>query len=153
MPASTTSSILIAAPRHDVMAVISDFPAYPEWATAVREAEVMARDDGGRASRVRFRLDAGMVKDTYVLGYAWSGDAVSWDLAEAGSVISGMSGAYRLADRDGATKVTYELTVDVRVPMPGMVKRRAEKIIIDTALKGLKGRAESGARRGGPDPG
>ena len=139
----TTSSIVIAMPRKQVMAVIADFAAYPQWATGVRGAEVLSSADG-RAERVRFTLDAGMIKDSYVLGYDWDGDArVHWDLAEPGSVISEMSGGYQLADRGDRTEVTYELTVGIRVPMPGMLKRRAEKTIIDTALKGLKSRAEN----------
>src|SRR5215470_7783252 len=143
MAASTSSHIMIAAPQAAVMAVIADFAAYPRWASAVRAAEVLGEESAGRASRVRFTLDAGVVKDTYVLGYDWDGDAgVRWHLAEPGSVISGMSGGYALAERPGATEATYDLEVDLRIPMPGMVKRRAEKIIIDTALKGLKNRAE-----------
>ena len=134
---------MIEAPRADVMAVIADFAAYPQWASAVRAAEMLGRGDDGRASQVRFTLDAGVVKDTYVLGYEWDGDAgVRWHLAEPGSVISGMTGGYALADHAGATEATYDLAVDVRVPMPGLLKRRAEKTIIDTALKGLKNRAE-----------
>ena len=142
---------MIAAPRSAVMAVIADFAAYPQWASAVRAAEVLGEADG-RASQVRFTLDAGVVKDTYVLGYDWDGDAtVRWHLAEAGAVISGMNGGYLLADRDGDTEATYELSVDLRIPMPGLLKRRAEKTIIDTALKGLKNRVESlpGAAPGG----
>ncbi len=142
--ARTGSQITIAAPRGAVMAVIADFPAYPQWASAVRATEVLGEDAPGRASRVRFRLDAGVVKDTYVLGYDWDGESgVRWHLAEPGSVISAMDGGYLLADHDGATETTYELTVDLRVPMPGLLKRRAEKTIIDTALKGLKNRVES----------
>jgi hypothetical protein len=143
MAASTRSRIVIAAPCADVMAVIADFAAYPHWASGVRAAEPLAQDAGGRASQVRFTLDAGVIKDTYVLGYDWDGDAgVRWHLAEPGSVISGMSGGYTLADRGGATEATYDLTVDLRIPMPGLLRRRAEKTIIDTALKGLKNRAE-----------
>jgi hypothetical protein len=151
MPASTSSSITIAVPPHEVMTVIADFAAYPTWASGVKAAEVVEDGaDGGPPRRVRFSLDAGMVKDSYVLGYDWDGDAaVRWHLTEAGAVVSGMSGGYLLADRGGSTDVTYELTVDVRIPMPGMLKRRAEKTIIDAALKGLKKRAESGATRGG----
>ena len=127
--------------------MIADFASYPEWASAVRSAEVVGRGSDGRASRVRFQLDAGVIKDSYVLSYDWDDDAgVRWDLAEPGSVITALSGGYLLADADGATKVTYDLAVDVRIPMPGMLKRRAEKTIIDTALRGLKDRAE--ARRG-----
>ena len=65
----TTSSIAIATARAEVMDVISDFAAYPEWAGAVRSADVIKRDDAGRAAEVRFRLDAGMIKDSYVLRY------------------------------------------------------------------------------------
>ena len=149
MAASTTSSITVAAPPADVMAVIADFGAYPQWATGVREAEVIGRTAGGRASRVRFKLDAGVVKDTYVLGYDWDGDTrVRWHLAEPGSVISAMTGGYMLTGRDGGTEVTYDLAVDVRIRLPGMLKRRAEKVIIDTALKGLKTRVEARARSG-----
>jgi len=143
MADKTTSSIVIGVPRKDVMTVIADFAAYPEWATAVRSAEVLSVE-AGRASAVRFRLDAGMIKDSYVLGYDWDGDAqVRWNLAEAGSVISEMTGGYTLADHGDSTEVTYDLAVGIRMPMIGMVKRRAEKMIIDTALKGLKARAES----------
>ena len=144
MTDKTTSSIAIAVPREAVMAVIAGFDAYPEWATGVRSTEVLDRNADGRANRVRFSLDAGMIKDSYVLGYDWDGDAqVSWELAQAGSVVSEMSGAYRLADRGGTTEVRYELAVGIRIPMIGMFKRRAEKMIIDTALKGLKSRAEA----------
>jgi carbon monoxide dehydrogenase subunit G len=141
----TTASISVAAPRADVMAVIADFASYPEWAAAVRSAEVVDRDQGGRARLVRFRLDAGVIKDSYVLAYGWDGDSsVRWDLAEPGSVITALSGGYLLAEAEAGTKVTYDLAVDVRIPMPGMLKRRAEKTIIDTALKGLRDRAEAG---------
>jgi carbon monoxide dehydrogenase subunit G len=144
MADSTTSSIVIGVPREDVMTVIADFAAYPSWATAVRSAEVLSQDAEGRATAVRFKLDAGMIKDSYVLGYDWDGDAqVRWHLAEAGSVISEMTGGYTLADHGDSTEVTYDLAVGIRIPMIGIVKRRAEKMIIDTALKGLKSRAES----------
>src|SRR5579859_6433653 len=151
MAGRTSSRIVIAAPRAAVMAVIADFAAYPQWASAVRAADVLAREDG-RASRVRFTLDAGVVRDTYVLGYDWDGDAaVHWHLAEPGSVISAMNGGYLLADHGGATETTYELAVDVRIPIPGLLKRRAEKTIIDTALKGLKNRVESAPGAPGTD--
>ena len=138
----TTSSVSIAASGPDVLAVIADFAAYPQWAAAVRSAEVIERGADGRPSLVRFSLDAGMIKDSYGLSYEWDDSGVHWDLAEPGSVISAMTGGYLLADAAGGTKVTYELSVDLRVPLLGMLKRKAEKVIIDTALKGLKARVE-----------
>jgi carbon monoxide dehydrogenase subunit G len=144
MGSSTTSSISVAAPSTDVMGVIADFAEYPRWATALSAAEVVETGPGGRASKVRFTLDAGVIRDTYVLAYSWEGDsAVGWHLAEPGAVITEMTGGYHLSDHGGGAEVNYELTVDVRIPMPGLLKRKAEKMIIDTALKGLKARAES----------
>lgn len=133
----------IDAPRSVIMAVIADFPAYPDWASGVRAAEVVQTDEQGRPAQVRFTLDAGIVKDKYLLGYRWQGDdEVRWDLVERGAMISDMSGAYLLEDAGGSTKVTYELAVGLAVPMLGVMKRRAEKTIIDTALKGLRTRAK-----------
>lgn len=146
----TSSSITVAADRATVMGIIADFGAYPDWATGVRSAEVIESDPGGRPRRVRFSLDAGVIRDSYVLAYDWEADvAVRWQLAEAGSMVTEMSGAYLLADVGGATRVSYELAVGTKVPLPGLIRRRAEKTIIDTALRGLKSRAEDGqsARR------
>lgn len=146
MAEQTTSSATMAASKSDIIAVIADFEAYPNWADAVREAEVLETGADGRPSRVRFVLDAGVLKDEYVLGYEWhDDDTVRWELVEQGSVLSGMRGAYLLADRGDVTEVTYELAVDVKIPMIGMFRRKAEKVIIDTALKELKKRVEAGA--------
>jgi hypothetical protein len=125
------------------MTAIADFAAYPTWAEGVTSAEVLSTGPDERAGRVRFTLEAGPIKDSYVLAYTWDGDdVVRWDLAERGKMVTGMSGSYRLAGRADATDVTYELTVDISLPMIGMLKRRAEKMIIDAALKGLKRHVE-----------
>jgi Polyketide cyclase / dehydrase and lipid transport len=145
----TTSSITVALPRAEVMDVIADFTAYPQWATGVRTAEIVGKLENGRADRVRFQLDAGIIKDKFVLRYEWDGDArVRWDLdtSEPGAAISELSGGYVLNDQGTSTAVSYDLTIGLRIPVPGILKRRAEKMIIDTALKGLKSRAEEGGR-------
>lgn len=149
----TSSSISVAARRPDVLGVIAAFSEYPGWATGIKAAEVLADGPDGRPLRVRFVLDAGIIRDSYVLEYQWDDDsAVHWQLAEPGSVVTEMSGAYLLADAGTGTTVRYELAVGTRVPMLGLMKRRAEKTIIDTALKGLKTRVES-ARAADRDPG
>lgn len=141
----STQSIVIEAPAAEIMAVISDFAAYPEWAEAVKETEVLSTTGDGVAEKVRFVLDAGVVKDTYVNVYEWSADglSVSWTLQE-GQVQKAQHGVYRLSPQsDGTTEVTYSLAVDLAIPMIGMFKRKAEKMIMDTALKELKRRVES----------
>lgn len=144
MAEQTTSSIVIAADPASVMAVIADFPAYPAWVQGVKVADVVSEDAHGDAQQVYFELDASPIKDQYTLGYDWQGnEAVRWTLVE-GKMLKTMNGAYELQDRgDGSTEVTYRLEVDIAIPMIGMLKRKAEKVIIDNALKGLKKRVES----------
>jgi ribosome-associated toxin RatA of RatAB toxin-antitoxin module len=144
MAERTESTITIDAAPRDVMAVIADFEAYPEWTGAVKQAEVRESGSGGRAKAVYFVLDAGAIKDKYTLAYTWKGDKeVRWSLVEAEQIMKAMDGAYLLEDNgDGSTTVTYQLAVDVKIPMLGMIKRKAEKVIIDTALKELKKRVE-----------
>jgi len=147
MAEQTTSSIVVDAPPASVMGVIADFPAYPEWAKGVTTAEVVASygpEQGGRAREVFFVLDVTPIKDEYTLSYDWSGDEqVTWTLAQ-GKMLRSLDGAYILRDRgDGSTEVTYRLALDVSIPLIGMLKRKGEKILIDTALKGLKKRVES----------
>ena len=149
MPEQTTSSIVIDAPASAVMAVIADFPAYPAWAQGMKKAEVLETGADGRGERVAFELEAAPIKDSYTLAYTWQGDRqVTWTLVE-GKMLKAMDGAYVLGAAGAGTEVTYRLAVDLSIPMIGMLRRKAEKIIIDTALKGLKKRVESQDRSEG----
>jgi ribosome-associated toxin RatA of RatAB toxin-antitoxin module len=142
MADQSTQSIVVDAPAADVMAVIADFASYPQWVAAAKKVEVLETGPDGRAKQVHFVLDAGAVKDDYVLDYTWDGDrSVSWNLVK-GQMQRRQEGSYTLAERDGATEVTYAITIDLSIPMLGMIKRKAEKVILDTALKELKKRVE-----------
>jgi ribosome-associated toxin RatA of RatAB toxin-antitoxin module len=145
MADQTTSSILISAEPAAVMAVIADFDAYPQWAKGVKSADVLSTDGDGHAEEVAFVLDAAPIRDEYTLSYDWDGDSsVTWSLVKA-KMLKSMEGAYILVEKDGETEVTYQLAVDLTIPMIGMLKRKGEKVVIDTALKGLKKRVESQA--------
>jgi uncharacterized membrane protein len=137
------SSITVDADKSAVMAVIADFEAYPQWASMIKSVTVEETGADGRGSQVTFTMDAGMLSDTYTLAYDWQGDdRVDWHLVKSKTMKS-QQGAYILDDAGGSTNVTYELAVDLNIPVLGMLKRRGEKMIIDTALKGLKKRVES----------
>ena len=144
MAEQTTSSIVVDAAPADVMAVIADFGSYPVWAKGVQRADVVREGADGRAEEVFFELDVSPIKDEYTLRYDWRGNSeVTWTLVE-GKMLKALDGAYVLRDLgDGSTEVTYRLALDVAIPLIGMLKRKGEKILIDTALKGLKKRVET----------
>ncbi len=144
MSDESTQSITIDADPAQIMAVIADFANYPVWAASVKSAQVRETGADGRPERVAFVLDAGIVRDQYVLDYVWSGDAqVEWTLVE-GQMMRAQHGRYALAREDaGRTHVTYTLSVDLSIPMLGLLKRKAERVVMDTALKELKKRVET----------
>ena len=147
----TESNIVVAAAPGAILHVIADFDRYTEWAHEVKKAILISEDGDGWADQVEFTLSAGAIKDTYVLEYDWDvaedgTGVVSWTLV-SGQVLKAMNGSYTLEDttlQDGSkgTAVTYRLSVEVKIPMLGILKRKAEKVIIDTALKELKKRVE-----------
>jgi hypothetical protein len=151
MADSSTQSIVIDASPDQVAAVICDFPRYPAWADAVRQAEVIEEYEDGYASQVRFTLDAGVLADEYVLAYEYAEDIsrIEWHLVAPSKMQKSQHGSYDLVGNpDGTTTVTYTLEVELSVGMLGMFRRKAEKMIMDAALKQLKRRVEaSGAAR------
>ena len=136
--------IRIAAPPQRCFEVAVDFERYPEWATDVKEAEVLARDDEGRGSKVRFAVAAMGQNIRYTLDYDYAGAPTefSWTLAES-NVLTVLDGSYHFEpDPDtgvgGGTALTYRLAVDLNLPLPGFMKRQAAGMVINNALKGFK---------------
>ena len=145
MADQASSTITIDAPVDQVLEVIADIDSYPEWTGQIKSAEVLDTGADGRPKQARFVMDAGVLKDEYVLEYDWSDTGVDWKLVGKSSVQKSQVGSYALADAGGKTEVTYKLAVDISMPMLGMFKRKAEKMIMDSALKELKKRVESGS--------
>lgn len=148
MTESSTQSITIAAEPAAIMGVIADFEAYPQWAEAIKSVEITTPGSPERAERVRFTMDAGLIKDTYELAYTWSVDglAVSWELV-SGQIQRAQHGSYVLRPLPGSdgprTEVTYSLSVELTIPLLGMLRRKAERTIMDTALRELRARVEA----------
>jgi len=128
----------------DCFDVATDFEAYPTWAKDVKAARILARDDAGRPARVEYRAGALGRTIRYVLDYDYADapDAFSWTLVE-GDMVKVIDGRYGFAAKDNGTHVTYDLRVDLAVPMPGLVKRRAAALITGAALRDLKRVAET----------
>ncbi len=148
MADSSTQSIVIGAPPVRIAEVICDFPRYPEWVSAARTVEVIEEYEDGYASQVRFVIDAGVFQDEYLLAYEYADDIsrIEWHLVAPSRVQKAQTGSYDIADNgDGSATVTYALSVELSIGVLGMFKRKAEKVIMDTALKELKRRVEAKA--------
>jgi carbon monoxide dehydrogenase subunit G len=146
MADTSTQSIQVHAPHDRVAAVICDFPRYPEWAEAIKQVEVVQEYEDGYAAQVRFVIDAGVLADDYTVEYEYAEDlsCIEWHLVAPSKTQKTQNGSYDLADNgDGTTTVTYTLEVELSIGMLGMFRRKAEKMIMDTALKQLKRRVES----------
>jgi len=140
-------SIVIEASAADVMDVIADYEAYPEWAD-VRSATVLKRGEGGRATEVAFEVDVPVLgKAAYTLAYRYApGDAgVSWVTTEARGAVQDIRGEYLLNELDDhETEVTYRLAVELGVLVPGFIRTQGAKRVIENALERLKRRVELG---------
>ena len=145
MADTSTQSIQVHAPLAKVAAVICDFPRYPEWAESIKKVEVLEEYEDGYAAQVRFQIDAAVLVDEYTLEYAYADDLsrIEWHLVAPSKTQRSQDGSYDLAEAGGITTVTYSLAVDLAIGMLGMFRRKAEKLIMDTALKELKRRVES----------
>jgi carbon monoxide dehydrogenase subunit G len=145
MATQAIQAVMIAAQPAEVMSVIGDFAAYPEWVEALSSCEVLRHHGDGLPEQVRFVVSTGIVQDDYVLAYTWapSGLRVDWQLVSS-QIMSEQTGSYTLAPKGRETEVTYALSVELSIPMLAMFKRQAEKMIMDVALRSLKARVEAG---------
>lgn len=143
MADKTAQTIYIDADPRTVMAVIADIGSYPQWVSEYTETEVLQTDAEGYPAVARLVLEAAVLRDTMVLAYDWPPDrrSVRWSLVSS-TLLKALDGAYTLTPNGSGTDVTYELAVDLTVPMIGLLKRKAERRLTETALKDLKKRVE-----------
>ena len=142
MSEKSSSTIVIDAPLADVQAALFDIATYPEWLTSIKKADVLERDDQGRAIKAKLAIDAGMMKDRVTLDYDWSAAPASLSFSmDDADLLTQMDGTYfiKALDED-STQVTYELTVAVSLSVPSMIITKAQQQTIDAALKELAAR-------------
>ncbi|MGH9110756.1 MAG: SRPBCC family protein [Acidimicrobiales bacterium] len=142
---ATLQMVIDASPQR-IWEVLIDFDDYPSWAHDLKSASVVDRDHEGRPRDVAFRAAAMGRSTSYTLRYDYerAPDVLAWRLVE-GDITRKLDGSYELRPLDGmpdSTEVTYHLEVDLVVPLPGFVKRRAEARIVHTALSQLRSHLE-----------
>jgi uncharacterized membrane protein len=139
------SVITIEAPIEQVQKALFELDKYPEWSTQIKSSEALDRDDQGRVTKVKMSIDAGMMKDRLTLDYDWSQapSKLSFSMEDA-DLLTSMDGIYTISSIDeDTTEVTYELEVSLSMPIPAMMRQKAEKATIDAALAQLKSHLEA----------
>ncbi|OIN81709.1 SRPBCC family protein [Mycobacterium malmoense] len=139
MAIKESRDIVIEAGPEEILDVIADFEAMPEWSDPHQSAEVLETGDDGRPSKVKMKVKTAGITDEQVVAYTWSDNAVSWTLVSSAQQRS-QDGKYTLVPQGQATLVKFEISVDPNVPLPGFVLKRAIKGTIDTATEALRKR-------------
>ena len=144
MSSVSTSTVNITASADEVRAVLFDIASYPSWSTSFKSVTVLESDGQGRPTQVSMSVDAGALKDKPTLNYDWSAypDRLDFSLEDA-DILTQMSGAYIVKDNGDETEVSFELTVALSMPVPDIMRTKAEKSTIDLALKQLKEKLEN----------
>ncbi|MCL4423670.1 MAG: SRPBCC family protein [Actinobacteria bacterium] len=145
MADTATEQTVVAAPLERCYRVAADFESYPQWAADVKEVTVDERDEQGKPLVVTYRAAAFGRSTSYTLSYNYgqAPQVLSW-VQTKGDLTTKLDGRYEFEQiGDQETQVTYHLEVELKVPIPGFVKRRAETRIRQTALRELRARVES----------
>lgn len=139
MAINETREVVIEASPEEILDVIADFDSVTEWSSAHQSAEVLERDADGRPAKVKMKVKAAGITDEQVVAYTWGDNVVSWTLVSSGQQRS-QDASYKLTPDGDRTRVTFQISVDPVVPLPGFVLKRAVKGTIDTGTEGLRKR-------------
>jgi len=139
MATSDSREVVIEASPEEILDVIADVESTPAWSPQYQSAEVLEAYDDGRPKRVKMKIKTAGISDEQVVEYTWSGDVVRWTLISAGQ-LKAQDASYTLTPDGDKTRVKFDITVDLAIPMPGFVLKRAMKGGVETATEGLRKR-------------
>ncbi len=137
MAVTGSKSIEIDAPPAAILDVIADIDRMPSWSPIHKSVEVIDRYDDGKPKQVRMTVSLMGISDDHVVEYKWSGNTVSWELVESSQQKS-QQAEYRLTETENGTHVEFDITIDLKIPVPGMLVKRGQKKVLETATKGLR---------------
>jgi ribosome-associated toxin RatA of RatAB toxin-antitoxin module len=137
MATSDSREVTIEATPAEILDVIADVESTPTWSPQYQSAEVLEAYDNGRPRRVKMKIKTAGISDEQVVDYTWAGDIVSWTLVSAGQ-LKAQDASYTLTPDGDKTKVKFDITIDLSIPLPGFVLKRAMKGAMETATDGLR---------------
>ncbi len=137
MATSDSREVVIEASPEEILDVIADVESTPTWSPQYQSAEVLEAYDNGRPKRVKMKIKTAGISDEQIVDYIWAGDVVSWTLVSAGQ-LKAQDASYTLTPDGDKTKVKFDITVDLSIPLPGFILKRAMKGGVETATDGLR---------------
>jgi len=140
----SSNSVTVEAGASEAAALLADLENFPTWSSAIKQVEVHDRDSAGRPISATVKIEAGVLKDRAKLNYDYSNfpKEISFTLEEA-DLMTEMTGSYEISGDEDSAQVTYKLHVEVSMPVPEMMRKKAEMATIDAALSQLKKKLES----------
>ena len=137
MATSDSREVVIEASPEQILDVIADVESTPSWSPQYQSAEILEKGKDGRPKRVKMKVKTAGISDEQVVDYTWAGDSVSWTLVSAGQ-LKAQDASYTLTPDGAKTKLRFDITVDLAIPLPGFVLKRAMKGGVETATDGLR---------------
>ena len=137
MATSDSREVLIEATPAEILDVIADVESTPSWSPQYTRAEITERYDDGRPRQAKMTVKAAGLTDDQVIEYTWSENKVSWTLVSAGQ-LKAQDASYTLTPQGDKTKVRFDISIDLSVPLPGFIVKRTMKGGVETATEGLK---------------
>jgi len=137
MATSDSREVVIEASPEEILDVIADVESTPTWSPQYQSAEVLEAYDDGRPKRVKMKIKTAGISDEQVVEYTWSDDVVRWTLVSAGQ-LKAQDASYTLTPDGEKTKVQFDISIDLAIPLPGFVLKRAMKGGVETATDGLR---------------
>lgn len=137
MATSDSREVVIEASPDEILDVIADVESTPDWSSQYQSAEILESYDDGRPRRVKMKVKSAGISDEQVVEYTWTDSKASWTLISAGQ-LKAQDASYTLTPEGDKTKVKFDITIDLSVPMPGFVLKRVMKGAMETATDGLR---------------
>lgn len=137
MATSDSREVVIEATPQEILDVVADVEATPTWSPQYQSAEILDTHEDGRPHRVKMRIKAAGLTDEQVVEYTWSENKVSWTLIRAGQ-LKAQDASYTLTPEGDKTRVRFDITIDLAVPLPGFILKRTMKGGVETATDGLR---------------
>ncbi|GAB88970.1 SRPBCC family protein [Gordonia rhizosphera] len=141
MAVSAKTEFDVAAPPSVVMEVLMDVEALPDWSGPHREAQILTEHADGTPEQVRIVVHEGPISDEQTLSYTWTENTCTWTLVEAHH-LKEQNGLYVVTETETGSRVEFTLEIDLKIKLPGLLVKRAQKIAVDTAKKGLTAESE-----------